>query len=252
MVRLWSHYSIRQHEALFELDRQLGLGSVPRNRWIFPARLHITQHQPAELGGSLFTGEVAAHPHRLADLRVKALDRIGGVEDFAQVKREGEERYHLLPVAPPALGNRWIFLPPGAAVKILQPLARRRGRLGLVDRFERCRHRPPFLPRGKVHRVTDEMHDAGLDHGLGKHRGYRLGKTFEPVDHGNQDVLGAAVAQFGHHPRPELRAFGLLDPQSEISLWPEQRTPSARYTARLLTIPSLRIFTRIASKNTMA
>jgi hypothetical protein len=37
-----------------------------------------------------------------------------------------------------------------------------------------------------------------------------------------------------------------------ISLWPEQRTPIARYTARLLTMPSLRIFTRSASKNTMA
>src|ERR1700719_2423987 len=81
----------------------LGLGSVPRNRWIFPARLHITQHQPDELGGGLLTRKVAAHPHRLADLRVKALDGIGGVEDFAQVRREGEERYHLLPVAPPAL-----------------------------------------------------------------------------------------------------------------------------------------------------
>ena len=37
-----------------------------------------------------------------------------------------------------------------------------------------------------------------------------------------------------------------------ISLCPEQRTPIARYTARLLTIPSSRILTRIASKNTIA
>lgn len=37
-----------------------------------------------------------------------------------------------------------------------------------------------------------------------------------------------------------------------ISLCPEQRTPIARYTARLPTNPSLRIFTRGASKNTMA
>src|ERR1700738_4436207 len=136
MVRRWSHYSIRQRETLFELDRQLGLGSVPRNWRISPARLDITQHQPDELGGGLFTGKVAAHPYRLADLRVKALDGISGVEDFAQVRCEGEERCHLLPIAPPALGNRWIFLPPGAAVKILQPLARHRGRLGLVDWFE--------------------------------------------------------------------------------------------------------------------
>src|ERR1700693_2392984 len=86
MVRRWSHYSIRQREALFELDRQLGLGSVPRNWRIFPARLHITQHQPDELGGGLFTGKVAAHPYRLADLSVKALDGTGGVEDFAQFR----------------------------------------------------------------------------------------------------------------------------------------------------------------------
>src|SRR5258707_3598509 len=129
MVRRWSHYSIRQREALFELDRQLGLGSVTRNWRIFPARLHITQHQPDELGGGLFTRKVAAHPYRLADLRVKALDGIGGVEDFTQVRREGEERYHLLPVAPPALRDGRIFLPPGAAVKILQP------RIGLSGRF---------------------------------------------------------------------------------------------------------------------
>src|SRR6266849_10998739 len=118
MVRRWSHYSIRQREALFELDRQLGLGSVPRNWRIFPARLHITQHQPDELGGGLLTGKVAAHPHRLADLSVKAFDGIGGVEDFAQLRSKCEQRYHLLPVAPPALGDRWIFLPPGPAVEV--------------------------------------------------------------------------------------------------------------------------------------
>ena len=75
---------------------------------------------------------MAAHAYRLADLSVKTFDGIGGVEDFAQVRREGEERNHLLPVAPPALGDGRIFLPPGAAVKILQPLARRRGRFGLA------------------------------------------------------------------------------------------------------------------------
>src|SRR5216684_3129353 len=99
MVRRWSHYSIRQREALFELDRQLGLGSVPRNWRIFPARLHITQHQPDELGGGLFTGKVAAHPYRLADLCVKTLDGIGCVEDFTQVRREAEERDPPKPVS---------------------------------------------------------------------------------------------------------------------------------------------------------
>ena len=91
---------------------------MPCYGWIFPACLNITQHQPDELAGGFFTGEVAAYPHRLTDLSVKAFNGIGGVEDFAQVGCEGEERNHLLPIAPPALSNRRIFLPPGATVKI--------------------------------------------------------------------------------------------------------------------------------------
>jgi hypothetical protein len=43
-----------------------------------------------------------------------------------------------------------IFLPPGAAVKIFQPLARRRGRFGPVDWFERHRHPPAFFPLGET------------------------------------------------------------------------------------------------------
>src|SRR5712671_109946 len=93
----------------------------------------------------------------LADLRVKALNRIGGVKDFAQLRCEGEERNDLFPIAPPALRDGRIFLPPGATVEFFQPLPRHRGRCGLIDRFERQRHRPAFLPRGEVHRVTDEM-----------------------------------------------------------------------------------------------
>jgi hypothetical protein len=59
-----------------------------------------------------------------------------------------------------------------------------------------------------------------LDHGFGKHRSYRLGQTFEPGDHREEDVLGGAVAQFGQHPQPELRALGLLDPNSQDFLVP--------------------------------
>src|ERR1700745_2564635 len=64
------------------------------------------------------------------------------------------------------------------------------------------------------------MHDAGLHYGLGKHRGYRLGEALEPVNHRDQDVLDAAAAQFGHYPQPELRTFGLFDPNAENFLVP--------------------------------
>ena len=59
------------------------------------------------------------------------------------------------------------------------------------------------------------MHDAGLDDRPWKHRGDRLGEALKSVDHRDQDVLSPAVAQFGHHPQPEFRAFGLLDPQPQ-------------------------------------
>ena len=59
------------------------------------------------------------------------------------------------------------------------------------------------------------MDDAGLHHGLGKHRGDRFRKTLEPVDHRDQDILDPAAAQFRHHPQPELGPLGLLDPQPE-------------------------------------
>lgn len=41
------------------------------------------------------------------------------------------------------------------------------------------------------------------------------GKALQPVDHGDEDVLDAAVAEIVHHLEPELRALGLLDPQAE-------------------------------------
>ena len=106
------------------MDRHLGLGSLPRGRRIFPARLNVTQHQPDELGGRLLAGKMAADSHRLADLRVEALDGIGGVKDFSQLGSEGEERNHLLPIAPPALREGGIFLPPRAAVEMLESLER--------------------------------------------------------------------------------------------------------------------------------
>src|SRR5664279_1757831 len=57
------------------------------------------------------------------------------------------------------------------------------------------------------------MHDAGLNHGLGKDGRDRLGESFETVDDGDQDVVDAAQLQLVHHLEPEFGAFGLLDPK---------------------------------------
>jgi hypothetical protein len=47
---------------------------------------------------------------------------------------------------------------------------------------------------------------------LGKDRVDGLGKTLQAIDHRDQDIADAAV--------PELRALGLLDPQTEVSFSP--------------------------------
>jgi hypothetical protein len=74
--------SVCHHEAVLELDRELSFGSLPRNRRVFPARLDLAQHEPDEFGRRFLAGKVPADSDRLAYLRVEALDRVGGVNDF--------------------------------------------------------------------------------------------------------------------------------------------------------------------------
>ncbi len=70
------------------------------------------------------------------------------------------------------------------------------------------------------------MDDAGLHHGLRKHRRNRFGKAFEPIDHGDQDVVDAAGFELVDHLEPELGALGLLDPKPEhvlLAVWIERQ-----------------------------
>jgi hypothetical protein len=54
-----------------------------------------------------------------------------------------------------------------------------------------------------------------LNDGVGKCGVDRFREAFEPIDHGQQDVLDAAVLEFVHHPEPEFGAFILLDPHAQ-------------------------------------
>jgi hypothetical protein len=72
-----------------------------------------------------------------------------------------------------------------------------------------------FLPAAEAEAVTHQMDNAGLHLGLREHRLDGFGKAFEAIHHGDQDVLHAAVAQFGQHLEPELGPFIGLDPQVE-------------------------------------
>ena len=72
-----------------------------------------------------------------------------------------------------------------------------------------------ILPGYKRQAVADQVHDAGLHHGLRIDRGDRLGKALEPIDHRDQDIVDAPRLQVVDDLEPEFGAFGLLDPQAQ-------------------------------------
>ena len=73
---------------------------------------------------------------------------------------------------------------------------------------------PAVFPRGEVHRVSNEMDDAGLRDGLRENRVDCLRKALQAVDDGDKHILDAAVFQLVHHPQPEFGAFRGFDPKA--------------------------------------
>lgn len=79
----------------------------------------VAQGQPQELGGRLVAGEVPAGLDDLAQLHVQTLDGVGGVDHPAHLRREGEERDHVLPGPPPGLGDGGVLRAPGPGREVL-------------------------------------------------------------------------------------------------------------------------------------
>ena len=139
-------------EAIFEQDRELGPGHAPFLGRHSPFALGQVQDQIEQLEGGLVAGEVAAGADGPAQLGVQGLDSIGGVDDPADIGREGEERDHRRPVAPPGQGDRRISAAPLAGGEGLQRRGTCIGVLGLC-RPPSGRPRPPCGPcrvRGTV------------------------------------------------------------------------------------------------------
>lgn len=92
---------------LMELAAREGVALQPRHPDLTPFTVNLSpqslgqaQDQIEELERGLIAREVAAGPDRPAQLGVQGLDGVGGVDDPADVGREGEERDHRRPVAP--------------------------------------------------------------------------------------------------------------------------------------------------------
>jgi site-specific DNA recombinase len=74
-------------------------------------------------------------------------------------------------------------------------------------------NRPADEPNSRLR--SDRVDDAGLDLGLREHGGDRVGEAFQAIHDRDEDVVDTTILQLGHHPQPELRPLGLLDPQPQ-------------------------------------
>ena len=160
---------------------------------------------------------------------VQAFDSIGGVDNFPDGGREGEERGHFLPGPSPGRCYGSVFVAPsglervqgdggliggGRLINPAQVGGMRRIRKQSGGLFSR-RLGLAVLPGAEVRRMAHQMHDTGLDRRLRKGRRDRLGEALEPVHNGDQHVLNAAVAQFVHHRKPEFGPFIVSYPEAK-------------------------------------
>jgi hypothetical protein len=151
------------HEALTEEDSELRLGHRPFPWWHFPRLLGSVQDQEQQFQRGFVIGEMPSCPNRAPELRIQGLYGVGGVEDPANIVREGIERDDLAPGPPPALADGGVF--PAACVLLKggeRGLAG--GRVnGLVDPLQRRSDGLPVLVGDEVEALPQQMDDTGLD-----------------------------------------------------------------------------------------
>src|SRR5208283_1912853 len=156
--------------------------------------------QKQQLQRGLVGREVPPGADCAAEFGVQRLNGIRCVEDAADLGWEGIEGYHLAPGTPPTLADGRVFAAP------LPYLEGRQGRLGgggvdgAVDVLERCRDCLAVFVGDEVEAQTQQVDDAGLHRRLWEDGQNGVGKPLQAIDHGDQDVFDAAVAQFVHHP----------------------------------------------------
>src|SRR5690606_30993127 len=139
----------------------------------------------------------------------------GGVDDLPDLRREGEERDHRLPVASPACRDGRVLAAPDPFIERLQLPFGRLGIIGAVDWLQSRGDDLALLPGGKLHRVADQVHDAGLNHGVREDGCNGFWEALQTIDDGDQDVVGATALELVHYAQPELGAFGLFDPHAQ-------------------------------------
>src|SRR5262245_40589934 len=176
---------------------------------------------------------MSSGPNGAAQLGVQRLDRVGGVDDPPNAFGKSEERDHEFPVAAPALYDGRILAAPRALREGLEGSLAGGGIGCAIDRPQRLRQAFAILPGGKIHRMTDQVDDTGLNDGLRENRVDGFGKTLQAIDNSDENVLCPTRLQLIDNAQPELGALGLLDPDAE-NLLGAVRQDAERDVARLV------------------
>src|ERR1700733_10824009 len=160
-----------------------------------------------------------------AQLRVQRLDGIRGVDDASHAFGEREEWDHELPVAAPALRDRWILYAPRSLCEGIEGGLAGGCIGGAIDRAQCLRHALAILPGGKIHGMADQVDDASLHDGLRKNGVDGLRKTLQAIEDGAQKVLCSPGLELADDAQPEFGALGLFDPDAENLLGAVRQHP---------------------------
>ena len=152
--------------------------------------------RPAALAADAprFATRSSAQRKNSTDPKIPLVHLIRGVEDAADIIREGIERDDLAPGAAPALGAGGVCPAPGRVLEGGERGLAGGGVRGLVDALQRGRDHLPVRVGDEVEALPQRMDDTGLDGGVGKGGLDGVREALQPVDDGDEGCL----------PRPDM------------------------------------------------
>ena len=203
------------HESIREGDGELGHRLRPVPGTATPVCGDVLQRHPDQLGCGLIAREVSSGLDDLAQPRIDALDRIGGVDHATYRRGKGKERNDPIPCSTPQRRDGRVPFAPGSALEFLECFQDRL-RVGRgVDRPQRLGEGLAVLPACVFEAVTDQMDDARLQGRGRKCRAQGLWNTLETIGDGDQDVPDSAGLEVVEHLQPEFSSLGVLDPDPQ-------------------------------------
>lgn len=205
-------------DSSFERDRegvQRGLPSRDPACSAAACWVEASDREVQAFQSGLFVGEVAARADRTTEASVQALDRVGRVNDFADLGAVGEERHELGPGVLPELDDRRVALAPLAGELVERASSGGFGRRA-VHRSQVLGELGPVGLARVPEAVADQMQHAGLNDRLRPDVGDRFGETAEAVADDDADISRAAIQSLGEDLMPVLRPLAAVaDPEPE-------------------------------------